>query len=202
MKYRYPAGNPFSRFPLFEITPKRRFLLVPWLLFLLPLAARADMTYCYQGNNFTFVAGVYKTSDSIRGCVTLGAVLPEDSPRTFYSIVDLLFTDGEQTISLANPFSGGDFASFGTTGGNITSWDVHVVGINGDINTFHNIPLLPFTEDQVDMNMGNDFATVSTAGVWTTNPEPVSAVLLMTVLAAASLVTARRKHLQRRSSYL
>jgi len=172
----------------------------PWIcesilvfcLLVVPRGAWADMTYCYQGNNFTSVAGAYSSADSVRGCVTLAAALPEDSPRTFYSIVDFLFSDGEQTISLASPSAGG-FFSFGTSAGEITSWDIHVIGSSGEINTFHNIPLVPFTEDQVDMNFGLDWAAVNTSGAWTTSPEPASFILLLTAAAAAGMVIAKKR---------
>jgi hypothetical protein len=89
----------------------RKSLWIIALLFAAIVApnTRAQITYCYQGNNFTnfdnvnpFPNSAYTTSDSVSGCITLAAALPANgSTNVNYFdptvVPNFSFTDGVQS---------------------------------------------------------------------------------------------------------
>src|SRR5215471_1073972 len=83
-------------------------------------------TYKYTGNPFTFVTGVYTTSDFVTVMLTLASPLAPNMPLSTITPTAFTFSDGVQTIT--NLTSSGTNLQVATgAAGQITIWNLQVV---------------------------------------------------------------------------
>lgn len=184
------------------------------VLFLTVAGARADVTYCYQGNNFNQnITGPYTTSDAVSGCVTLSAALPFDSPLTYYypsrgnpvvtspEVVSAYLTDGVQSLGIT--VTQYLIFAFQTTDGEIMTWDVNLYNnpinpqFSDDIETINAPGLSSQVSDTTEFNSGiaaeggGGASTLSDPGTWTRVPEQGPISLSLTIMAAVVLISKR-----------
>ena len=99
-----------------------------------PLAA--PVTYEYQGSNFTSASGIYSTSINISGRLTFSSALAPNSnfilsPGNQLGLQDFSFTDGINTITLANTTDFGIRIETDAAGA-ISEWRVDLQKFNRD----------------------------------------------------------------------
>src|SRR5206468_13106293 len=128
-------------------------------------------TYQYTGNPFTYVTGVYTTSDFVTAMVTLASPLGANMPLTQVTPTAFTLSDGVQTISNLNAIFAAAFFFATNASGGIAAWYVFVriapTQEGGSILTA--TPPLAFTHDRADYakHGGHSIAEVDQhAGRW------------------------------------
>jgi len=154
---------------------------------IISVPAFADsFTYSYTGNDFTFAAAPYTTSDSVAGSFTTNAPLGGNlsGANITASVLSFSFTDGVQTFTQATPglieVSIGDFYTNAT--GAITSWDITIADGDFDfIESFGPLVIGPIPQDDgilTDTPVEEFGTNANDPGTWTSTPEPSSLLLL------------------------
>jgi hypothetical protein len=202
-----------NRFPTPTVT--FRSLIVLATLFLMAMAARADVEYCYTGKDFqasSFYPSVkppFTTSDSISGCVTLTGALPTGTtPLTDYrsSVVSFFLTDGVEEFTQVTAPDGFLPLEFATDAGEISRWYVYLDArdsmiTSDDVPGEGHFPTGDIGNYHLGQSDGANAYNENDPGVWSGPmqvgriPEPRSVILLMTVIAFAGLLL--RKKLRR-----
>ncbi len=155
------------------------------------LAAKADVTYDYTGQDFTFVLGSYTTSDSVTGSFTVASALAANLSQATIVPISFSFSDGVHTITSANDFNPGFGVSTNSVG-DLTGWaiSVHVADETIAVNK-PNGDLAEFTGSLGETSGVGSFVAVSPSPV----PEPASWPVMLSGLgmAAALRLRARRR---------
>ena len=153
-----------------------RLSLVPAAALLLAasaLAAHADSTYNYVGNDFTAVTGApYTTDDFLTLSVTLGVPLPSTSSLQAYTPTAFSLSDGVQTITNTTLGITNLIFEFATSGGVIDEWAVGVSAPgDADIQScgFNPATCGPPTFDDGQSSSGV-FGENFDPGTWTAEP--------------------------------
>jgi hypothetical protein len=189
---------------------------VSGLVLSLNAPAWANAIYTYTGNPFTTVLAPYTTADRVTATMTLTSPLAPNLPGTDLTpnLVDLIMSDGVQTIHLANPGPGTpDIITFVYTDatGAISSWEVNLgsdIQIDPVTNALVGVSTTGGTAFQKNDNglvltSPTTFATgsvLNNQGVWTLVPEPGTVILLAMGLAAMPGLA--RRHTQTRRASL
>lgn len=164
------------------------------------LAVRAESTYVYTGNPFTFVnnGGAfirYTTSDFLSGSFTIATLTPNLALGSI-NPTSYLFSDGTQTIHTPSPVP--NVFQVATDGsGNISSWIIKLCGDLSCAIEFDSRGGIGTDFDQARSGLNNGGNTAS-PGSWVTNtvaPEPSTAALLLpaALIVVGSLVRRRRR---------
>src|ERR1700679_2629755 len=91
-------------------------------------AATAQVTYDYSGSNFTSVKGLYATTDSVQGSLTLSSALAANLSGATIAPSAFSFSDGVGTItnSSVGIFNNYFIVSTNSTG-QITAWHINLL---------------------------------------------------------------------------
>jgi hypothetical protein len=117
---------------------------------LLAISPAGAATYVYTGLDFTTVGSPYTTSDSVTGSVTFSSLLAPDTTYTYNTPGSPTppslwsFYDDVQTISGGGASQANvKYWELVTNGsGNIISWNIYVLGLNGsyiNISNYDNV---------------------------------------------------------------
>jgi len=141
-------------------------------------------TYKYTGNPFTFVTGVYTTSDFVTVMLTLASPLAPNMPLSTITPTAFTFSDGVQTIT--NLTSSGTNLQVATgAAGQITIWNLQVVvQFSGSIATF--------SQSDFGTGTGGFGLNFGEPGTWTTVADTGSTLSLMTLTFMALGLAARQ----------
>jgi hypothetical protein len=179
--------------------------------------ATAQVTYDYSGSNFSAVSGLYTTSDSVQGSLTLPSALAANLYEATIIPSAYSFSDGVQTITNGGEFG---FSISTNASGQISAWSAEVFSpVNNYPYTSSGIGMYSFpidlgfpgeptiydtvSNDQIVVKDGvatnvSSFATSNHAGVWTspiTVPEidPASAARGLALLVGGLVVLRGRR---------
>lgn len=100
-----------------------------WVALLLGLAclgsakARADVTYTYTGNPFTYAEYPFTTSQSVTGSFVLSQPLADSLSFATITPLSFIFIDGEQSIASTNAYQG-TFSVSTDSAGVIDAWNI------------------------------------------------------------------------------
>ncbi len=148
------------------------------------LAARADTTYTYTGNDFTTVEGPYTTSDSVSGSFTVASPLGDNLSNFGFLPTSFSFTDGVQTLTNSDASLGSFFYVWTGGSGNVTSWNFGIPGPDLSGGIFTAATPSHYRTDSggfSDSGMGVNFYNPGTWSVQSSvTPEPGSWMLLGT----------------------
>jgi hypothetical protein len=173
-------------------------ILVGTAILMMALGApiiKAD-TYYYTGNDFTFVTGLYTTSDSLSGTFSVSTALG-DNFYGYVSPAQFSFTDGVQTLTNNTPDI--DVPTFFVATdqyGNINQWIIEflVPTTSATIYTNGTPPIDGDSDDGSTLTQGQADNT-GAPGAWTASsvPEPSGGFLMSTALLALALLARKRK---------
>ena len=198
---------------------RARHLLSAALLFgSLPLIARADVTYTYTGNPFTYFDGsVYAPGDYVHGSFTFDTPSEPNIDPGFTTyldtdLVDYSVTDGVYTYNPANNDGESGLLMEVDARGNVVLWTFFLDSAAGYTAVSNNTEPYPyfFAEDFGELNAPNatppvfSFGEVdNNPGTWsgpnptTPTPEPSTLVMICTGMMGAGGVLRRRGSLKR-----
>jgi hypothetical protein len=198
-----------------------RLLCLFCFLLVLPKFASADTIYTYTGNDFTTLANnttsanKFTTSDFVSGFFDLSSPLAANLPSgTVISPTDFSFSDGVDTVSLAN-FSVLTVQVGTDSTGKIISWNIDAEsGSTFPLALIGTAKVTTLVADSGSEILGvsqfgqarMEGSNASDAGTWTSEtvtgaaPEPSGLVLLGTGMAGLLGVASRR--LRRQAPHL
>lgn len=162
-----------------------RILFVAAVVMSVSLAARADTTYVYTGNDFTEVFGSYTTSQYVSGSFTVSAPLGDNLVGSFLDPLGFSFSDGMLTITESDVFPGlSQFYASTDASGSLVGWEIALYSSEGYFQIVSNLPLGEYPTDTADnFSLGYGYNSGS-PGTWTSmttvapTPEPDTLVLL------------------------
>lgn len=205
-------GHPRTRSRTISFMP----LAVALLAIVAARSARADYTYTYTGNPFSYV-GTGPDVSNVSGYFDVSYQLAADTtydltPYTVGGVVNFDFTDGRTTWDMANfsatsTIAGGAPPGFSVTtdaSGQIVSWYLQIYSANAAVTTCNGSACdTVFGYDSDDASgvfFNYDAYIFDSPGTWAEVPEPSTGLLFVAGLMGLGTIAARRGQISSRPS--
>jgi len=154
-----------------------------YAILVLPLPALAQATdYTYTGKDFTSVDRTFSSTDKVTGTFVVSSPLGDDLSYASLTPTTFSFSDGVNTLN--NTDSVATIFDVSTSNsGQITEWDISIVGLSDTITTADNGSSI------VDADIGTSGTTFAyntgTPGTWKSTSVPEYSSPLYVIFSAA-----------------